>query len=59
MSAPQEQNVINGNETSLADGIINTNIVRINPYPPSFRRIAANIIDPAIGASTCALGNQR
>lgn len=27
-------------------------IIRSNPYPPSFRRIAARIIDPAIGAST-------
>jgi hypothetical protein len=33
--------------------------IRANPYPPSFRRIAANTIDPAIGASTCAFGNQR
>jgi hypothetical protein len=29
------------------------------PYPPSFRRIAARIIDPAIGASTWAFGNHR
>lgn len=29
------------------------------PYPPSFKRIAANTIDPAIGASTCALGNHK
>jgi len=26
--------------------------IRANPYPPSFRRIAARTIDPAIGAST-------
>jgi len=26
--------------------------IRIMPYPPSFSRIAARIIDPAIGAST-------
>lgn len=26
--------------------------IRANPYPPSFRRIAASTIDPAIGAST-------
>lgn len=32
---------------------------RISPYPPNFRRIAAKIIDPATGASTWALGNQR
>jgi hypothetical protein len=34
-------------------------IIRASPYPPSFRRIAARIIDPATGASTCAFGNQR
>lgn len=26
--------------------------IRIIPYPPSLRRIAARIIEPAIGAST-------
>lgn len=33
--------------------------IRIMPYPPSFSRIAARIIDPAIGASTWALGSHR
>lgn len=33
--------------------------IRIIPYPPSFSRIAARIIDPAIGASTCALGSHK
>lgn len=33
--------------------------IRANPYPPSFSRMAANTIDPAIGASTCAFGNHR
>lgn len=33
--------------------------IRIMPYPPSFRRTAARTIEPAIGASTCALGSQR
>lgn len=32
--------------------------IRIIPYPPNFNRIPARIIDPAIGASTWALGNQ-
>lgn len=27
-------------------------VIRINPYPPSFKRTAARIIDPEIGAST-------
>lgn len=34
-------------------------IKRIIPYPPSFRRIAASTIDPAIGASTWAFGSHR
>lgn len=29
------------------------------PYPPSFRRTPARIIEPAIGASTWALGSHR
>lgn len=33
--------------------------IRINPYPPSLRRIAAKIIDPATGASTWALGSHK
>jgi len=33
--------------------------IRIVPYPPSFNRMAANTIEPAIGASTCAFGNHR
>lgn len=33
--------------------------IRIRPYPPSFSRTAARIIDPATGASTWAFGNQR
>lgn len=37
----------------------NSVIIRIKPYPPSFRRIPARIIDPATGASTCALGSHR
>lgn len=34
-------------------------IVRNIPYPPSFRRMAARIIDPAMGASTWALGSHK
>lgn len=33
--------------------------IRIIPYPPSFRRIAARTIDPAIGASTWAFGSHK
>lgn len=35
------------------------NIRRQIPYPPSFNKIAAKIILPAIGASTCAFGSHK
>jgi len=38
---------------------IHKGINRINPYPPSFNKIAARIIDPSNGASTWALGNHK
>lgn len=34
-------------------------MTRINPYPPSFNKTAAKIMDPSKGASTWALGSQR
>lgn len=34
-------------------------IIRMMPYPPSFNRIAANTMDPAIGASTWAFGSHK
>jgi hypothetical protein len=43
----------------LVFGGINKVDIRSKPYPPSFKRIAARIIDPATGASTCALGSHR
>ena len=39
--------------------IQNIIITRTIPYPPNFNKIAAKIIDPAVGASTCAFGNQK
>lgn len=33
--------------------------MRIMPYPPSFNRRAASSMDPAIGASTWALGSHK
>jgi hypothetical protein len=41
--------------------IVYGNIIinRASPYPPSFNRMAANTIDPAIGASTWAFGSHR
>lgn len=32
--------------------LLNRVSIRAKPYPPSFKRIAASTIDPAIGAST-------
>lgn len=37
----------------------NKMVIRIMPYPPSFSSTAASTIEPAIGASTWALGNHR
>lgn len=39
-------------ETKRADN-------RISPYLPNFSKMAARIIDPATGASTCAFGSHR
>lgn len=38
---------------------LNVDTIRIIPYPPSFNRIAARIIEPATGASTCAFGSHK
>lgn len=56
--APQRARTINGrNKSVFIIGIIC--IIRIIPYPPSFSRIAASTMDPAIGASTWAFGSHR
>lgn len=34
-------------------------VKRMIPYPPSFRRMAANTMEPAIGASTWAFGSHK
>ena len=36
-----------------------SNVICSMPYPPSFSRIAARTMEPAMGASTWALGSQR
>jgi len=59
IKAPHMQNVVKGRERVFADGMKKIEMVRISPYPPSFRSIAASIMEPAIGASTWALGNHR
>lgn len=56
--APHKDITINGmNMSVLVVGRIC--IIRMMPYPPSFSRIAASTIEPAIGASTWALGSHR
>lgn len=50
--------LISGADKNLTDRG-NKTINRISPYPPSLRRMAAKIIEPATGASTWAFGNQR
>lgn len=51
--------MVRGRDIRLEEGIKKISTVRARPYPPSFRRIAANIMDPAIGASTWAFGSHR
>src|SRR3954468_10160975 len=48
---------ISGAKSCEASGNIGSE-KRRKPYPPSFRRIAARITEPAVGASTWASGNQ-
>lgn len=55
---PHRAILINGEAISICI-FGNMVIIRNKPYPPSFKRIAAKTIDPAIGASTWALGNHR
>lgn len=55
---PHSDSRINGYAIDLVTGS-RIMEMRIIPYPPSFNRIAARIIDPAIGASTWAFGSHR
>src|SRR4029078_629579 len=45
-----------GVNTLVASGRIGR-LKRMNPYVPIFRRTAARITEPAVGASVCAYGN--
>lgn len=58
-TAPHNEIAINNLVTLEENSLDIEYIIRSNPYPPNLRRIAAKIIDPAIGASTCAFGSQR
>ena len=48
---------LSGVKYSEANGNIGKENLK-NPYPAIFKSIAANITDPAVGASTWASGNQ-
>src|ERR1700733_15282744 len=48
---------MNGAKPTHASGSIGTE-KRRNPYAPIFSRTPARVTDPAVGASTCASGNQ-
>lgn len=55
---PHRASAMIGYTRSLERGSRMT-IIRIMPYPPSLRRMAASTMDPATGASTWAFGSQR
>lgn len=57
-TAPQREILINREEV-VVEGVGSMDLARKRPYPPSFRRIAARIMDPATGASTWALGSHK
>src|SRR5436853_6002087 len=52
-----ERAKISGVNCQLAFGNIGSENRR-KPYPPIFKRMAARITEPAVGASTCASGSQ-
>lgn len=57
--APHSEIAISNLVTLEENNFVTMYMIRSKPYPPSFSRIAAKIIDPAIGASTCALGSHK
>lgn len=58
MIMPHNDSIINGYDMKSVIGFRSSEI-RNMPYPPSFSRIAARTMEPAMGASTWALGSQR
>lgn len=56
--APHRASTMNGRNVSvLVVGRICS--IRMVPYPPSFSSTAARTMDPAMGASTWALGSHK
>ena len=58
MIIPHRESMINGYAIKSVTGF-RSNVIHSMPYPPSFSRTAARTIEPAMGASTWALGSQR
>jgi len=58
MIIPHKDSMINGYAIKSVIGF-RSNVIRSMLYPPSFSRTAARTIEPAMGASTWALGSQR
>jgi hypothetical protein len=46
-------------EFNSVNWLNNMGLIRINPYPPSFKSTPAKIIEPLTGASTWALGSHK
>ena len=57
MIIPHKDSIMNGYAMKSVIGFRST-VIRSLPYPPSFRRTAARIMEPVMGASTWALGSQ-
>lgn len=52
ITAPHRDSLINILDSICLFILLNIKVIRTIPYPPSFSKIAARTIDPAIGAST-------
>jgi hypothetical protein len=59
VATPPDRAILINREDEFMCILGNRVSIRKRPYPPSLSRIAANTIDPAIGASTCAFGSHR
>lgn len=58
MIIPQRDNIMKGYAMKSVSGF-NRIVIRIIPYPPSFRSTAARTMEPAMGASTWAFGSHK
>ena len=58
MIIPHKENMRKGYAMKSVNGF-SIVVIHSIPQPPSFSSMAARTMDPAMGASTYALGNQR